>query len=92
MSILKRRQFLTRMWGAGAGLVALAGAWMLNPLCAVIFLLGCVLETIYCLLLKVSPLRTVTRYDRPLSKTSSGSKTIVWEPSQRHCPSTFGVS
>jgi cytochrome b6-f complex iron-sulfur subunit len=27
MNILKRRQFLTRMWGAGAGLVALAGAW-----------------------------------------------------------------
>ena len=27
MSILERRQFLTRMWGAGAGLVALAGVW-----------------------------------------------------------------
>ncbi len=27
MSILKRRQFLSRMWLAGAGLVAAAGAW-----------------------------------------------------------------
>ncbi len=27
MSILKRRQFLSRMWGVGGSLVALAGAW-----------------------------------------------------------------
>ncbi len=27
MRILKRRQFLSRMWGAGSALVALAGAW-----------------------------------------------------------------
>ena len=27
MSILKRRQFLSRMWGVGGALVGLAGAW-----------------------------------------------------------------
>jgi 4-hydroxybenzoate polyprenyltransferase len=44
-------------WTGSWALVALAGAYYLNPACALIFLLGCVLETAYCLLLKVSHLR-----------------------------------
>jgi len=35
------------------------GAYILNPVCALFFLAGCVLEAVYCLLLKVSPLRTI---------------------------------
>jgi len=46
-------------WAAGWALVALAGAYLLNPACAVIFLAGCLLETVYCLLLSVSHLRTL---------------------------------
>ena len=37
--------------------MALLGAFWLNPACALIFLLGCGLEAVYCLLLKVSHLR-----------------------------------
>lgn len=46
------------LWTAGWGLVALVGAYLLNPLCALVFLAGCLLEAIYCLLLRVSYLRT----------------------------------
>ncbi len=46
------------LWWTGTwALVALVGAYALNPVCALIFLLGCLLETVYCLLLKVSHLR-----------------------------------
>lgn len=45
------------MWTGAWALVALLGAYSLNPVCALIFLAGCGLETAYCLLLKVSPLR-----------------------------------
>ena len=44
-------------WTAAWSLVALLGAFWLNPTCALIFLLGCGLEAVYCLLLKVSHLR-----------------------------------
>ncbi len=46
------------LWVVFWSILALTGAYMLNPVCALIFILGCVLETIYCLLLKVSPIRT----------------------------------
>ncbi len=46
-------------WAAGWSLVALIGAWLLNPVCALIFVLGAGLETVYCLLWKVSPWRAV---------------------------------
>jgi 4-hydroxybenzoate polyprenyltransferase len=46
-------------WAGGWALVALAGAYLLNPACAGIFLAGCLLETVYCLLLSVSHLRTL---------------------------------
>ncbi len=42
------------MWAA----IAFVGAYVLNPACAVIFIIGSLLEVIYCLLLKISCLRT----------------------------------
>jgi 4-hydroxybenzoate polyprenyltransferase len=47
------------MWAAAWGLVALTGAFLLNPACAVIFIVSIVLEIAYCLLLQVSHLRTL---------------------------------
>jgi len=47
------------MWVTGWSLVALMGAYILNPICVVIFLIGTALETIYCLLWRVSPWRSV---------------------------------
>jgi 4-hydroxybenzoate polyprenyltransferase len=38
--------------------VALIGASILNPVCVLIFVGGCALETLYCLLWRVSPFRT----------------------------------
>jgi len=35
------------------------GAYILNPVCTLFFLAGCLLEAVYCLLLRVSPLRTI---------------------------------
>ncbi|MHB8110795.1 MAG: UbiA family prenyltransferase [Syntrophorhabdaceae bacterium] len=37
------------VWTIGWGTIALAGALMLNPFCAVVFLAACLLETLYCL-------------------------------------------
>jgi 4-hydroxybenzoate polyprenyltransferase len=45
------------LWTGAWALVALLGAYLLNPVCALIFLVGCLLETAYCLLLRVSQLR-----------------------------------
>lgn len=39
--------------------VAVIGAYLLNPVCLWIFAAGCALETIYCLLWRVSHLRTI---------------------------------
>jgi 4-hydroxybenzoate polyprenyltransferase len=47
------------LWTLTWALMALAGAYHLNPRCAYIFLAGCALEVIYCLLLRVSHLRTL---------------------------------
>jgi 4-hydroxybenzoate polyprenyltransferase len=47
------------VWAGGWSVVAIIGAWLLNPVCALIFLLGAGLETIYCLLWRVSPWRAV---------------------------------
>ena len=46
-------------WASAWGLVAITGAYILNPVCVLIFLAGCTLETIYCMLWRVSPFRTV---------------------------------
>jgi 4-hydroxybenzoate polyprenyltransferase len=45
-------------WVLAWALVALIGAYLLNPVCLLIFLGGCILETVYCLLWRISPLRT----------------------------------
>ena len=46
-------------WVAGWSLVAMIGSYLLNPVCLYIFLAGCFLETVYCLLWRLSPLRAV---------------------------------
>jgi 4-hydroxybenzoate polyprenyltransferase len=47
------------LWALGWSLVAITGAYLLNPVCMLIFLAGCSLEALYCLMLKVSPFRTI---------------------------------
>ena len=47
------------IWTAGWGTISLVAAWLLNPVCALILIGGCLLEAIYCLLLRVSQLRTL---------------------------------
>ena len=46
-------------WFVGWAVVAFVGAYALNPVCAVLLVLGCVLETAYCLLLAVTHLRAL---------------------------------
>jgi 4-hydroxybenzoate polyprenyltransferase len=46
-------------WALGWSIVALIGASLLNPVCAIIFMLGSVLEALYCLLLKVTHHRVI---------------------------------
>jgi 4-hydroxybenzoate polyprenyltransferase len=46
-------------WVLAWGMLALAGAYLLNPVCVYIFIAGCILEIIYCRMFKVSPLRTL---------------------------------
>ena len=47
------------LWVLFWAVLALIGAYILNPVCMIIFLMGCILEAIYCLLLKVTPLRAM---------------------------------
>jgi 4-hydroxybenzoate polyprenyltransferase len=47
------------VWALAWAAVALTGAYLLNPVCALIFIAGAVLETVYCLMLRVSHLRTL---------------------------------
>jgi 4-hydroxybenzoate polyprenyltransferase len=46
-------------WALSWALLALIGAYILNPVCVLIFLCGCALETLYCMLWRVSPFRTI---------------------------------
>jgi 4-hydroxybenzoate polyprenyltransferase len=46
------------LWASAWALLALIGAFILNPVCVLIFVAGCALEAIYCLLWRVSPFRT----------------------------------
>ncbi len=46
-------------WAMTWASVALVGAYLLNPVCVLVFAFACALEVIYCLLLKVSCLRTL---------------------------------
>jgi 4-hydroxybenzoate polyprenyltransferase len=45
------------LWSLGWAAIALFGALLLNPVCALVFLVGCLAETVYCLMLRVSYLR-----------------------------------
>jgi len=47
------------VWAVAWALLALIGAYLLNPICVLIFVGGCILETIYCLMWNVSPSRTL---------------------------------
>lgn len=42
------------IWAIGWSFVAAVGAFLLNPICLLIFMAGCVLEALYCLLLKIT--------------------------------------
>ena len=46
-------------WALGWSIVALIGASLLNPVCAIIFILGSALEALYCLLLKITHHRVI---------------------------------
>ena len=46
-------------WTCGWSTIAVIGAYLLNPICVLIFIAGCALETIYCLMLRISPFRTI---------------------------------
>jgi 4-hydroxybenzoate polyprenyltransferase len=56
-------------WAVAWAVVAIGGAYMLNPVCVLIFLGGSFLELIYCLMLKVSPMRSIIS---GVVKTSGG--------------------
>jgi 4-hydroxybenzoate polyprenyltransferase len=47
------------LWVVGWALVCLIGAYLLNPICVLIFLAGGVLEIVYCLMWKITPFRTM---------------------------------
>ena len=47
------------IWAAGWSVVALIGAFLLNPVCVLIFSAGCALEIVYCLMWKVTPFRNL---------------------------------
>ncbi len=47
------------VWAGGWMAVSLASAWLLNPVCALILISGCLLEVLYCRMFQISPLRTL---------------------------------
>ncbi len=47
------------LWSSAWALLALIGAYLLNPICLLIFICGSILETIYCLMWNISPSRTL---------------------------------
>lgn len=47
------------VWALFWSTVAVIGAYLLNPVCVLIFLAGCFLETVYCIMWRITPLRTV---------------------------------
>ena len=47
------------LWMVGWASLAIVGSYLLNPVCTVIFISACILETIYCLLLRVTYLRGI---------------------------------
>ena len=55
--LLKFREGLG--WTLGWALVAVVGAFILNPACVMIFIGGCLLEAVYCLMWRLSWTRTI---------------------------------
>jgi 4-hydroxybenzoate polyprenyltransferase len=47
------------IWAAAWGILALIGAYILNPMCALIFIISIKLEAVYCLMLQVTHLRAL---------------------------------
>jgi 4-hydroxybenzoate polyprenyltransferase len=47
------------LWAMSWAVIAVIGAYLLNPLCVVIFAAACLLETVYCLMWRTSHLRTL---------------------------------
>lgn len=47
------------MWSLAWALLAMIGAYLLNPICLLIFIFGCFLEALYCLMWEISPSRTL---------------------------------
>jgi len=47
------------IWAAAWGVLALIGAYILNPMCALIFIISIMLEAVYCLMLQVTHLRAL---------------------------------
>jgi len=47
------------IWAAAWGILALIGAYILNPMCALIFIISIMLEAVYCLMLQVTHLRAL---------------------------------
>ena len=47
------------LWALAWAVLALTGAYLLNPVCVAVFLAGSLLEAIYCLLWRVTHLRTL---------------------------------
>lgn len=45
------------LWTLGWSAAAVVGAYLLNPVCVLIFGIGCLLEAVYCLMLRFSQLR-----------------------------------
>ncbi|MGQ9859400.1 MAG: UbiA family prenyltransferase [Thermodesulfobacteriota bacterium] len=62
------------VWTVGWALVALAGAYVLRPVCAAVFLGACVLEAVYCALLRVSQLRMLVS---GMVKSSGGLAAVL---------------
>jgi 4-hydroxybenzoate polyprenyltransferase len=47
------------VWVLAWAVLAITGAFLLNPLCVLIFMMGCALETVYCLMLRITHLRSI---------------------------------
>jgi 4-hydroxybenzoate polyprenyltransferase len=74
-------------WSIAWAALAAVGAYLLNPVCAIIFLLACLLEFSYCRLLKVTYLRGVIS---GFVKTS-GPLAAVFAVDPRPSPSLLAV-
>ena len=61
------------VWALVWALVAVTGAYLLNPACVVIFIAACLLEAVYCLMWRTSYLRTLVS---GAVKTSGGMAAV----------------